>query len=205
MSILPGSAASDRNRHPILEQLLRLMPAGALVLEIGSGWGQHAVFFCQEIPGLRWQPSDRHEELSVLKLRLEQEGSQRIRTPVALDVLKDSWPAGEFEAVFSANTAHIMSWPAVCATFEGVGACLVPGGPFFLYGPFNIGGCFTAPSNEAFDLGLRARNPEMGIRDLEALESLARKHQMKLQERISMPANNFLLVFEKSADKLLAR
>ncbi len=199
MSILPGSAASDRNKQPILEQLLRLMPADALVLEIGSGWGQHAVFFCQAMPGLAWQPSDRREELPVLRQRLEREGSPRIRTPVPLDVLDNCWPAGEFEAVFSANTAHIMSWPGVCATFEGVGACLVAEGLFFLYGPFNIGGRFTASSNEAFDHGLRTRNPEMGIRDLEALESLACNHQMKLQERISMPANNFLLVFEKSA------
>ena len=198
MSILPCSAASDRNRHPILEQLLRLMPADALVLEIGSGWGQHAVFFCQAIPGLSWQCSDRREELPVLRQRLEQEGSPGIRPPIVLDVLKNSWPAGEFEAVFSANTAHIMSWPAVRATFAGVGACLVAGGLFFLYGPFNIGGRFTAPSNAAFDRGLRARKPEMGIRDLEALESLACNHQMKLQERISMPANNYLLVFKKS-------
>jgi len=199
MNSLPSSAASDRNKQPILEQLRHLMPADALVLEIGSGWGQHAVYFCGAMPGLSWQPSDRREELPVLKQRLDQQGSPGVRTPVALDVLKDCWPEGEFDAAFSANTAHIMSWLGVCATVEGVSACLVTGGLFFLYGPFNIGGCFTAPSNEAFDCGLRARNPEMGIRDLEALESLANNHQMNLRERIAMPANNFLLVFEKLA------
>ncbi len=201
MSTLPTSPASERNKQPILEQLLRLLPADARVLEIGSGWGQHAVFICRAMPGLRWQPSDRREELPVLQQRLAQEGSPRISSPVALDVLQDAWPARQFDAAFSANTAHIMSWPAVCASFAGVGASLVAGGQFFLYGPFNIGGCFTAPSNQAFDQSLRARNPAMGIRDLQALESLACDHQMKLQERISMPANNFLLVFKKQDRK----
>ncbi len=189
------SAASDRNKYPILEQLQRLLPRRAKVLEIGSGWGQHAVFFCRAMPAWTWQPSDHPDALPELQQQLIAGAMPAISHPVSLDVLADQWPVGHFDAVYSANTAHIMSWPAVCAMFAGAGDCLDSGGLFCLYGPFNVGGSFTAPSNETFDMNLRSRNPEMGIRDLEALESLATSHQMSLQQRISMPANNFLLTF----------
>jgi len=200
MTKLPFSAASDRNKDPILEQLKRLVPAGSMVLEIGSGWGQHAVFFSQELPGLCWQPSETPEAMPQLNLRLAAESGDAIRPPLPLNVLEDKWPRRSFDIVYSANTAHIMSWDAVCAMFAGIENCLKPGGLFCLYGPFNIGGSFTSPGNHSFDQHLRQRNPEMGIRDLEALESLAASHQMKLQEHVSMPANNFLLVFEKNQE-----
>ena len=189
------SAASDRNKYPILEQLQRLLPRCCKVLEIGSGWGQHAVFFCREMPAWTWQPSEHPEAMAGLGQKLVSEGVPSVNPPLPLDVLSSKWPGGKYDAVYSANTAHIMPWPAVCAMFAGAGDNLAASGLFCLYGPFNVGGRFTSPGNEVFDAELRARNPEMGIRDMEALESLASGHQMILQERIAMPANNFLLVF----------
>jgi cyclopropane fatty-acyl-phospholipid synthase-like methyltransferase len=197
MSALPFSPASERNKHPILEQLQRLLSTPARVLEIGSGWGQHAVYFAGSIQGIEWHPSERPQGLPDLLARLLEEGNVSIQAPIPLDVLKHDFPADKFDAVYSANTAHIMAWEAVVAMFSGVGQCLEAGGQFILYGPFNIGGQFTSESNQAFDQGLRNRNTDMGIRDLEALETLATCHQMKLVECITMPANNLLLVFEK--------
>lgn len=197
---LPTAPASDRNKQPILEQLQSRLQPGASVLEIGSGWGQHAVHFCRYMPGLRWQPSERAEEMDSLRQRLAFEGSTAIRPPIKLHVQRDHWPSEIFEAAYSANTAHIMSWEHVCSMFSGTSCCLGKGGLFFLYGPFNIDGKFTSASNEAFDMQLRSRSPEMGIRDIAALEREAASHQMLLVERITMPANNFLLVFEKSEE-----
>lgn len=197
MNSLPVSAAAERNKRPILEQLQRLLPASARVLEIGSGWAQHAVYFCSAMPGLDWQPSERGGELPIIEKRVAAEGGPGIRPPIALDVLEDPWPAGPFDAVYSANTAHIMPWEAVLAMLQGVGGCLQPGGLFALYGPFNIGGAYTAASNAAFDRNLRAQDAAMGIRDMEVLEKAAARHQLHLEEQLPMPANNFLLVFRK--------
>lgn len=197
MNSLPVSSAAERNKRPILEQLQRLLPANARVLEIGSGWGQHAVYFCSAMPGLDWQPSERGRELAIIEQRVAAEGGPGVRPPIALDVLGDPWPAGSFDAVYSANTAHIMPWEAVLAMLQGVSGCLRPGGLFALYGPFNIGGVYTAASNAAFDRNLRAQDAAMGIRDMEALEKVAASHQLQLKEQLPMPANNFLLVFRK--------
>ena len=196
----PFVAPSERNKQPILEQLLKVLPHDARVLEIGSGWAQHAIHFCKAMPGLRWQPSEKANSLSDLSVQLKIAAITGISDPLELDVLKDLWPDREFDAAYSANTAHIMSWAAVSATFSGVGAVLVRGGLFCLYGPFNVDGKFTSEGNREFDANLRSRNPDMGIRDIGALETLAESHQMFLQQRISMPANNFLLVFRKSGD-----
>jgi hypothetical protein len=125
-----------------------------------------------------------------------QEGSPNILSPIKLDVL-EQWPDGRFDAAYSANTAHIMGWHAVCATFAGLGAHLAPGGLYCLYGPFNQDGRFTSDSNREFDRQIRSRDPQMGLRDLEALESLANRSQMVLQEQFPMPANNQILVFRK--------
>jgi len=195
---LPFSPASDRNKQPILEALKQVLPASGTVLEIGSGTGQHVVYFARQLPGLGWQPSDRTEYLPGLEQRLQREGGGNILPPIMLDVL-EQWPEQEFDAVYSANTAHIMGWPAVCAMFAGVASRLVNGGAFCLYGPFNEDGAFTAPSNAAFDAQLRRENPEMGLRDIEALEALALDRQMNPTQRFQMPANNQMLVFVKNA------
>ncbi len=197
MTPLPYSESCERNKAPILEVLQRLLPPDGNILEIGSGTGQHIVHFAPHFPALQWQPSDRDEHLQGLTARVQREGSPNILPPIKLDVL-EQWPAGMFDAAYSANTAHIMGWDAVCATFAGLGAHLAADGLYCLYGPFNQGGQFTADSNRVFDSHLRSRDPEMGLRDLEALESLASRSQMILQNQFPMPANNQILVFRKT-------
>lgn len=193
--VLPFSPASERNKGPILEALERVLPRHGTVLEIGSGTGQHVVHFSARLPFLQWQPSDRAENLAGLRLRIHQEGGANILHPISLDVLID-WPEQEYAAIYSANTAHIMSWRAVCAMFEGVASHLVPTGVFCLYGPFNENGSFTAASNVAFHEQLRSENPEMGLRDICDLEKLAASQQLRLARRVAMPANNQILVFD---------
>lgn len=192
------SSAAERNRQPILDQLRVLMPRQGTVLEIGSGTGQHAVFFAENLPGLKWQPSDRQENLAGLEACFSAAGNDRILPLLKLDVLEEPWPECSYDAAYSANTAHIMSWGAVVAMFAGVSAHLIQHGRFCLYGPFNIDNCFTSESNAQFDQRLRSEDPQMGIRDRGAIELMANQHQMRLEYSLSMPANNFILVFKKS-------
>lgn len=197
MSTLPHANATHRNRQPILDQLQGLLPKKGIVLEIGSGTGQHAVFFTRHLTGLVWQPTDRQENLPGLVARFAAEGNERILSPLQLDVLGDRWPRHSFAAAFSANTAHIMSWEAVQAMFAGVAAQLADGARFCLYGPFNIDGDFTSPSNAQFDAHLRRQDLQMGIRDMAEVEILANHHGMPMERKMAMPANNFILVFKK--------
>jgi len=198
MSTLPFSSATERNRQPILDQLVVLLPGKGAVLEIGSGTGQHAVFFTRHMTEIHWQPTDRAENLAGLELQFSVKGNSRIHKPLRLDVLKDPWPERSYEAAFSANTAHIMSWEAVQAMFAGVATHLLCDARFCLYGPFNIDGAYTSPGNEQFDAGLRQQDPQMGIRNMSDVESLSNQHQMVLEQKIAMPANNFILVFRKN-------
>jgi len=195
-SELPFAEACERNKEAILEALLREFPARGRVLEIGSGTGQHVVFFSSHFPRLSWQPTERREYLDGLGARIRQEGDRNVLPPIFLDV-REAWPNQCFDAVYSSNTTHIMGWGEVCRMFAGVGPRLRSAGVFCLYGPFNEGGSFTSQSNTDFDQQLRQRDPEMGLRDVEALESLAQDHQLRLQKQIKMPANNQLLVFKK--------
>jgi hypothetical protein len=197
MSTLPYSAATERNRQPILDQLTDLLPKKGAVLEIGSGTGQHAVFFTRYLTEIQWQPTDRSENLAGLELQFATNGNPRILMPIKLDVLKDPWPERFYEAAFSANTAHIMPWEAVQAMFAGVAKHLLSDARFCLYGPFNINGAYTSPGNEQFDASLRRQDPQMGIRDMSDVESLSNSHQLFLERKIAMPANNFILVFTK--------
>lgn len=166
-------------------------------MEIGSGTGQHAVFFTRMMPGLLWQPSDRQENLAALEARLAAHGNENILPPLKLDVILDPWPDYSYDAAYSANTAHIMSWDAVVSMFAGVASRLEPHARFCLYGPFNVDNCFTSQSNADFDARLRAEDSRKGIRDMTVIESLADLHQMPLEQKLAMPANNFLLVFKK--------
>jgi len=195
---LPFSPASERNKQPIWEVLEQVLPRTGTVLEIGSGTGQHVVYFAARRPSLTWQPSDRQEYLPGLKQQLTAEGGSNIRSPILLDVL-NPWPDHIYDAVYSANTAHIMGWPAVCAMFAGVAPRLPKGGFFCLYGPFNEDGKFTAPSNAAFDAQLRRQDPQMGLRDISALESFAGAQDLSLRQKIRLPANNQILLFQKEA------
>ena len=191
---LPFADACERNKTPILEVLLPRLPGRGIMLEIGSGTGQHVVFFAPRFPRLGWQPTERGELLAGLNARIRAEGAPNVLPAIELDV-GGVWPDRRFASVFSANTAHIMGWPAVCDMVAGIAPRLEPGGAFLLYGPFNVGGRPTSESNAEFDRQLRARDPEMGLRDTEALDALARRHGLMLRERIGMPANNQVLVF----------
>jgi cyclopropane fatty-acyl-phospholipid synthase-like methyltransferase len=194
----PFSSAAQRNRQPIVEQLINLFPDHGTVLEIGSGTGQHAVYFTQNMSNLLWQPSDREENLPGLEARFEAEDSSNILPPIKLDVMQDSWPSYSYDAAYSANTAHIMSWEAVEAMFAGVAERLESQARFCLYGPFNVNHCFTSQSNAHFDARLRAEDSKMGIRDMALIESLGKLHHLALEQKIAMPANNFILVFKKA-------
>ena len=191
----PYSDASERNREPILKVLQHWFMAPGTVLEIGSGTGQHAVWFAQHLPHLIWLATDREENLSGIRSWVDEAALPNLRGPQAFNVLDAAWPVSEVMYVFSANTAHIMSWPEVEAMFAGVGRVLTAGGKYCLYGPFNRNGRFTSDSNHDFDATLRARDPAMGIRDDEALIALARSSALTLIADHSMPANNRLLVW----------
>ena len=198
-SNLPFAPAAARNAEPILEVLRSRLPPKGRVVEIGAGTGQHAVRFSAALPGLAWLPTERADALPGLQARIRAEGGASLLPAQALDVLDaTAWPDGPFQAAYSANTAHIMPWAAVAAMFEGLAPRLTPGAPFLLYGPFQRDGGHTAPSNEAFHESLRARDPGMGIRSLESLETTAARHQLKLEEAVPMPANNFIAVFVKN-------
>lgn len=196
---LPYSEACERNKAPILEVLRRwLDAAGGTLLEIGSGTGQHAVHFARHLPAWRWQASERAPWVGALERRLAADGPANIVLPVLeLDVAcVRAWPAAaSFDAVFSANTLHIMGWPEVQDFYTGVGRVLRPGGRLLVYGPFRHADRATAPSNEAFDLALRARDPASGLREFAAVDSLARAQGLSLSEDAAMPANNRMLVW----------
>jgi SAM-dependent methyltransferase len=185
------SDSCERNRGPILQILKRVFADRARVLEIGSGTGQHAAYFAPELPHLVWQPSDVAANLAGIRAWLGHP------PPIELDVDRP-FPQVEADAVFSANTCHILSWPQVERMFAGIGRLLPAGGILALYGPFNYGGKPTAESNARFDAWLRQRDPASGVRDAEAMVELARRHDMELREDNAMPANNRLLVWRKA-------
>ena len=195
----PFAEACEQNKHPILAVLRRHLPEKGVLLEIGAGTGQHAVFFAARFPGLQWHASDVAEQLPGLAAWIEEAGLPNLHGPLALDVTHEPWPLAAADAVFSANTAHIMAWPQVEAMFAGIGRILNPGGVFCLYGPFNYGGRYTAPSNERFDAWLRQRDPASGVRDFEALDALARSAGLALAADHPMPADNRTLVWRRPA------
>ena len=199
MSEIPFAPSAERNKTPILEVLKRVIPKGVRVLEIGSGTGQHARHFAEDLDSVSWQPSEVEEEIATLLLGLQQSPGN-VRSPVTLDVRNADWPVTEFDVVFTANTLHIMSWQAVTALFSGLGRNLPAGGFFVVYGPFKYDGQHTADSNQAFDIGLRQKARQMGIRDLVELDALARMAGMALRDDFEMPANNRVLVFERNRE-----
>lgn len=200
----PFSQACENNKGPILDMLQQVFAEhshlGARVLEIGSGTGQHAAFFAPRLPWLSWQPSDQADYLPGCRLWIEDAraaGADNLQPPVALDVLQPHWPELNIDSAYSANTAHIMHWPAVEALFHGLGRRLPSQGLFCLYGPFRYQGEHTSDSNERFDHHLRQRDPGMGIRDLDALLPLAAAAGFELSADHAMPANNRTLVWRR--------
>jgi len=195
--VLTLAEACERNKGPILAVLTGVFAASRSVLEIGSGTGQHAVHFARHLTHLVWQPSELGEQLVPLAERIRLEGSPNLRPPIELDVRRQPWPVEAVDAVFSANTLHIMAWDAVEDFFRGVRAVLRAPGVLCVYGPFRYGGAYTSASNAEFDRFLRQRDPASGIRDFEALARLARAAGLEPAADYAMPANNQTLVWRR--------
>lgn len=191
----PYASAAARNAAPIAGVLRHELRACSTVFEIGSGTGQHAVSFAAALPGVTWQTSDLRQSHDAIRAWIADAGLENVLPPWDFDVLTAETPSGRYDAVFSANTAHIMSYKAVCRMFEISGAMLGDPGVFCLYGPFSRGGSFSTQSNAAFDASLRTRNAAMGIRDLDDLQDLGRQNGMELVRTYAMPANNLLTVW----------
>ena len=183
---LPFSQACENNKAPILAVLREALAGARSVLEIGSGTGQHAVHFAPALPHLEWRTS---------ALPAHHPG---IVAWIALDVRRRPWPGVTADAVFSANTAHIMPWPAVEAMIAGAAGLLPPGGLLLVYGPFRYRGEHTAPSNAAFDAALRRQDPAMGVRDAEALDEVAVREELTPLADHAMRANNRLRVWRRA-------
>lgn len=197
MTAKPFSEACEENKAPILAVIQPLLQDCDAVLEIGSGTGQHAVHFAAQMPHLRWHTSDVHEHHAGIQCWLNESNLPNTRNPLPLDVMHDPWPALNVQAVYSANTVHIMGWEAVEALFAGVGKLLPNSGLFLLYGPFNYNGQYTSESNARFDQWLQMRDSHSGIRDFSALNRLAEQAGMHLQQDYTMPVNNRLLVWQR--------
>ncbi len=195
MSTKPYAESCEQNRDPILAVLREAFAERRRVLEIGSGTGQHAVYFGAALPHLVWQTADLPMHHAGIRMWLDEAALPNVLPPLALDVSRDDWHGGRYDAVFSANTLHIVGRPEVEGFFRGIGAVLEPGGVLAVYGPFNYGGAFTSESNARFDAWLKARDPASGVRDFEALDALARAEGLVLADDVTMPANNRMLLW----------
>ena len=194
----PCSPSCERNRGPILDVLRDCFRDRRSVIEIGSGTGQHAVHFAAAMPWLRWQCSDVADNLPGIRQWLDEAALPNTPAPIALDVTTHGIvDRACFDAAFSANTLHIMSWAAVGDFFRVLDALLAPAATVVVYGPFNYGGAYTSDSNRAFDGWLKERDPRSGLRDFEAVAALAAGIGLRLADDIAMPANNRCLVWRR--------
>ena len=190
------SPSCDQNKDPILDTIKPLLSSAKSVLEIGSGTGQHSVYFAKALAHLNWQASDQKMYLPSVNAWIAE--AQLANTPKAFELdVTGKWPVDNYDAIFSANTVHIMSWEMVLDFFKGVSGVLANNGLFILYGPFNYNGQYTSDSNANFDLWLAQQNQKSAIRDFEELIQLAEKYNMHLTSDIKMPANNRILVWQK--------
>ncbi len=192
----PDAPSCERNREPILAVLREHFADRRRVLEIGSGTGQHAIHFAAALPQLEWQASDRAENLPGIRAWLEDAALPNTPAPLAFDV-NGAWPALRYDAIFSANTLHIMSWAEDERLFAGLPKIMTADAKLVVYGAFNYGGTFTSESNAAFDAWLKARGAHQGIRDFEAVDALAQSIGFKLVEDLAMPANNRCLSWQR--------
>jgi hypothetical protein len=197
IAMLPMSEACERNKEPILAVLRMSFAEARNVLEIGSGTGQHAVHFAHHLTHLTWHATEQLAHLSDLTARIQLEGGANLRPPTVLDVRQSVWPVVSVDAVFTANTLHIMSWTEVTAMYRGIGEVLAPRGVLCVYGPFRYAGEYTSDSNRAFDRMLQERDPKSGLRDVNALTELAASYGLELLADHDLPAFNRLLRFVK--------
>ncbi len=190
--------AAVRNREPILQLLRDILPPRALVLEIASGTGEHAVWFCTALPALTWQPTDHNEDaLNSIAAWRETTGLANMLPPLRLDAAAQTWPVAKADAVVAINLIHIAPWTVTQGLIAGAARILTPGGLLFLYGPFRQGGVHTTASNAAFDAELQAHNLSWGVRDLDEITALATRQGFSPPQSIAMPANNLSVVFRR--------
>lgn len=192
----PYAESSERNKEPILAVLKEIFAERKHVLEIASGTGQHAVYFGRELPHLTWQPSELAHNLPGIQAWLDEAQLPNVLPPLALDVNDAHWPVAPVDAIFNANTVHIISWPEVERLFAHIARVIAPSGYVCLYGPYNYDGKFTSESNARFDVWLKSRDPNSGVRDFAAVDRLAASHGLELLRDIAMPSNNRILVWE---------
>ena len=192
------SQACEENREPILAIIREAFANAHSILEIGSGTGQHAVYFARQLQHLTWQPTDLEENHTSIQAWRKESGLENVLPPIELDVTACTWPMGAYDGLFSANTTHIMSLEAVQGMFSGIGKLLQTGAHCGLYGPFNYGGTFTSDSNKRFDSWLKDRDPASGIRDFEVIAELAAANGLVFRDDHEMPVNNRLLVWQKT-------
>lgn len=187
-----------RNAEPIAAVLRDVLPGRGLVLEVASGTGEHAVHFARAFPKLLWQPSDPEPAaLRSIEAWRAEAGLFNLLPAVSLDARAAEWPVSNADAIVAINMVHISPWSATAGLMRGAGRLLAPGAPLYLYGPYRRAGIETAPSNEAFDESLKARDPEWGLRDLEAVAEAAAAHGFALERVVEMPANNLSVIFRK--------
>jgi hypothetical protein len=196
----PHSPAAERNAPPILAQLQRLLPQRGLLLEIASGTGQHAAFCSAGLPGWQWQPSD-WQDSGFAAIAAWCGDRANVRPPISLDVLQAAWPGvpDRVDAVFCANLIHIAPWACTAGLMQGAARHLSAEGLLFTYGPYREDGVPTAAGNLAFDADLKQRDPAWGLRHLTEVAAQAAAAGLRLRERVAMPANNLLLVWDRSA------
>ncbi len=195
MNKKPYAQACVKNGPPILGVLRQRLPDHGRVLEIASGTGQHAIYFGKALPGIEWQTSDLKGMHSGMQQWLDEAKLGNVLSPLFLDVMADVWPEKNYDAVFSANSAHIMPTEAVEKMFFGVARVLAQGGLFFLYGPFMYAGKHSSDSNYLFDCWLKSNDPQRGVRDVDWLKKIALTVNVRLLEDVEMPANNRMLVW----------
>jgi len=188
--------SAERNRGPILDVLARILPRQGLVLEIGSGTGQHVAHFAKHLPQLAWQPSEPDPAFRrSIELWVRQGELANVRDPISLDLRERPWPVTAADAIVCINVVHVSPWAATLALLEGAGDVLPPNGVLYLYGPYRRRDRETAPSNEAFDARLLAHDPAWGLREIEQVSEAAEPNGLALAEVVDMPANNYSLIF----------
>jgi SAM-dependent methyltransferase len=188
--------SAERNEGPILDVVRRALPARGLVLEIGSGSGQHVAHFAAALPLLEFQPSEL-DTARQASIRAWTRGLRNVKPAIELDVMRHPWPIDAADAIICINVIHISPWAATLALMQGAAAILPAGGVLVTYGPYRRDGRHTAPSNEEFDASLRSRNSEWGVRDMEEVEAAANRAGLRLEDAVPMPANNFTLILRR--------
>ncbi len=190
--------ASERNKGPILQVLREILRRGDLVLEVGSGTGQHASYFCSQFPHVRWQPTDLPGRLDSIRAFQHEGALPNLLEPLDLDLLRGDAPIGFANAVVCINTVHIVSWKGVENLFSLANRVLPSGGLIYLYGPYRYADRDLEPSNARFHQSLMARDPDSGIRSFEAVDALAQRQGLTLEQDRPMPANNRSIWWRKS-------